>query len=112
MKPIQIFILASILSINTGCISVRSHFDDVHPLWVKSDIRPENLTSPNDFKISPKQACDIVRKEFALSLKHIWHIYYDSDYYYIHDSFLGSNSARAKRYGARVDGNTGKIEKR
>ncbi len=57
-----------------------------------------------------KEAFEIVRnKPWALSLKHIWHIYADAKYYYVHDSFLGSNSSLAKRHGVIIDGQTGEI---
>lgn len=45
-------------------------------------------------------------------MKHDWHIYADSQYYYVHDTFLGDNPRRAFDLGVRVDGQSGEIVRR
>ena len=72
---------------------------------------PTNATTPAGFSVSPGQAYETVWKEpWALSKKHIWHIYADDKNYYIIDSFLGSSPRKAIKTGVVVDGHTGKIK--
>ena len=111
MKKYRIFFFVIVLLFETGCVSyISSYFDDIDPVWTKDTPPTENVEPPNGFKITPSETFEIVRnKPWALSMKHIWHIYADSKYYYVHDSCLGSNSSLAKRYGVKIDGKTGKI---
>ena len=68
---------------------------------------------PQGFLITPSQAFDkVFDTPGLLSRKHVWHIHTDSQYYYVHDTFLGDSSRRAYLQGVRVDGRTGDIVRR
>ena len=90
-----------------GCALAAS--DSVSAVWTESGAPPSTVASPTGFRVSPSRAYAIARDSRRLSLKHIWHIYADSRYYYVHDAFLGSGATRARKTGLRIDGLTGKI---
>ena len=74
---------------------------------------PTNAITPHGFTVSPVQAYEVVwEKPWALSIKHIWHIYADDENYYIIDSFLGSSQRKAIKTGIIIDGQTGGIKER
>ncbi len=113
-RQILILVLFFCIISMCGCVhvtsSVKSRFDDVHPVWLEKKPPLKSMTAPKGFKITPFEAFEIVKqKPWSLSLKHVWHIYADSRYYYVHDAFLGSNSSLAKRQGVKIDGQTGEI---
>ena len=111
MKKYRILFLLLVLLLGTGCISyISSCFDDIDPVWVEKTPPTENIEPPNGFKITPAEAYKIVlhTKPWMLSPKHVWHIYADSNYYYVHDAFWGSNSSSAS-LGVKIDGQTGEI---
>jgi len=85
---------------------------DVQAVWMQSGAPPADLPAPAGFAVSPSQAYSTVWDSRRLSLKHVWHIYADSRYYYVHDIFLGDSPGWALALGVRVDGQTGKIAKR
>ena len=73
---------------------------------------PADLPPPSGFTVTPAQAVSAARESGSLSLKHVWHVYADSGYYYVHDTFLGDSPRRAFVQGVRVDGKTGEIVRR
>ena len=81
-------------------------------VWKQPSKPPSDLSAPPGFVTTPAQAYSAVRDARALSLKHVWHVYADSSYYYVHDTFLGGGPRRAYAQGVRVDGHTGQIVKR
>lgn len=93
----------------TGCMSVLSCFDAVHPVWTEDSRAPIDLPPPEGFTVTPAEAEAIVVQSRRLCLKHIWHVYADAECYFVHDAFFFSNSARAARQGVRVHGKTGDI---
>lgn len=85
---------------------------DFRAVWTQSSLPPDGLQKPVGFRVTPKEACETIAESNALSLKHVWHIYADSRYYYVHDIFLGDGARRAHKQGVRIDGRTGKIVRR
>ena len=113
MKKYSLLLIVLLLLFETGCVSyISSCFDDVDPVWIEDTPPPINIEPPNDFKITPYQAYQRIGSQRLLALKHVWHVYADSKFYYVHDAFLGSNSSMAKKYGVKIDGQTGKIMNR
>ena len=98
------FLLAVVVA---GCAVSAS--DTVSAVWTERGAPPSTVASPTGFRVSPSRAYVIARDSRRLSLKHIWHIYADSRYYYVHDTFLGSGATRARATGLRIDGLTGEI---
>src|SRR5438045_2057292 len=89
-----------------GC--AKTH-EQVRALWTKDTAPPADMSAPVGFTVKPAQALTIARESRALSLKHVWHVYAGSRYYYIHDAFWGSRARLAYLQGLRVDGQTGEI---
>jgi hypothetical protein len=85
---------------------------DIRSVWMQPSAPPADLPTPAGFTVSPAQAYSIVWDSRRLSLKHVWHIYADSQYYYVHDAFLRDSPRLALTVGVRVDGQTGKIVQR
>ena len=105
----KILILATLLIIGiTSCTSIKH---DIQPVWKKAGKPPKNLITPEGFYITPVEAVNAAQKSKLLSLKHIWHVYADSQFYYIHDIFLGSSPQRAYKQGLRIDGKSGEIKR-
>lgn len=88
-----------------GCASTR----EVRPVWTQPTAPPARMPAPAGFAVTPAQAHSVVWKSRVLSLKHVWHIYADSRFYYVHDTFLGDSPRRALKQGVRVDGQSGAI---
>lgn len=101
-----IAILLLCIGISACCATIPSDFRSV---WTQSGSPPENLPTPSGFSISPAEAFRIAQESRRLSLKHVWHLYSDSDFYYIHDTFLGDGSRRAFTQGLRINGRSGTI---
>ena len=72
-------------------------------------IPSEEISAPKGFLITPYQAYRIVWRSRMLSLKHVWDICADAQYYYICDAFLGSSEVRTYNTGIRIDGISGLI---
>ena len=85
---------------------------DMRSVWTQPSPPPPDLSTPPGFSITPTQAYDIALRSQMISLKHTWYLYADSQYYYVHDAFLGSSIGLAQRQGVRIDGKTGQIVKR
>ena len=82
-------------------------------VWGEPTRPSVDVATPESFVVSPSEAYEIVRnKPWALSQKHVWHIYADERNYYVIDSFLGSSPRKALRTGVVVDGQTGEIRRR
>lgn len=91
-----------------GCSTTPN---DVRSVWMPSTSFPAKLPPPG-FRVTPMQALKAARDSRMISLKHIWHIYADSHYYYVHDTFLGDSSKMAYDQGVRIDGQTGEVARR
>lgn len=103
------FLLFTILGFALlGCTTPQ----DVRAVWTQPAAPSAHLAAPPGFMVSPARAHSAVWDSRALSLKHNWHIYADSRYYYVHDTFLGDGARRAFAQGIRVDGQTGEIVRR
>jgi hypothetical protein len=102
-----------LLSISTllllGCAMQPQDFQ---PVWMQPGAPPVDLPSPAGFTVSPLQAYTAVWDSRSQSIKHVWHIYADSQYYYVHDIFLSDSPRKVFLLGVRVDGQTGEIVKR
>jgi len=92
-----------------GCATTPQ---DVQVVWAERTPPPPDLPPPAGFTVSPLQAYSTVSDSRALTLKHVWHLYADSRYYYVHDTFLGDSPRRAFAQGVRLDGRSGEIVKR
>jgi hypothetical protein len=92
-----------------GCVMPSRDFLAV---WTQQTAPPTDLPAPDGFAVTPSQAYSVVRDAHALSLKHVWHIYADSQYYYVHDIFLSDSPRRAFTQGVLIDGQTGEIVRR
>lgn len=92
-----------------GCTAVPR---DLQAVWKEKAPPPSDLAASAGFAITPSKAYSVVFDLRALSLKHVWHIYADSRYYYVHDAFLGDSPRRAYAQGVRIDGQTGEIVRR
>jgi len=103
-------LLCSCVELYWAASPVASLFNDVHPVWKERGAPSASVLAPRGFNITPSQAYAAARAARRLEEKHIWHLYADSNYYYVHDSFLGSNSALARRFGVRINGRTGAVE--
>lgn len=101
-----LLIVFAFLLVVSAC---TKHLPNVKPVWVESTPPPESLPTPVGFSVLPLQAYTAVKVAKLLSLKHIWHIYADTQYYYVHDTFLGGNARKAFANGVRIDGKTGNI---
>ena len=99
-----------------GIFSCGTTPSDFRPVWIHPgtppDQPPKHLPSPIGFGITPSQAYRIAWNSRRLSLKHQWSLYADSNYYYVHDTFLGDSTNRAFRQGLRINGRSGDIELR
>ena len=95
----------------SGCMVFHRVPADFRPVWTpeKGEWPPKTMGAPAGFTITPYQAFEITRKGFHRSLKHQWHLYADSKYYYVHDAFLGDSPKEVHKYGMRIDGRTGKV---
>jgi len=89
-----------------GCSSIPREF---HVVWSKPLAPPADLATPAGFSVTPAQAYSQVLATKNLSLKHIWHVYADADYYYVYDTFQGTGQRRAYNQGIKVDGKNGVI---
>jgi hypothetical protein len=92
-----------------GCATVPR---DLHAVWQEQTPPPSDLAAPAGFVITPSKAYSVVLDSRALSLKHVWHIYADSRFYYVHDAFLGDSPHQAYAQGVRIDGQSGEIVRR
>ena len=90
-------------------MSLISCFDDVRPLWKGPGSPPASLAAPDGFKISPLEADLYSMGGGDLYLKFSHHLYADNENYYVYVPFLISNSAKAKRYGIKINGQTGML---
>ena len=107
--------MRTLLSIVTLCLVVAGCTtlpSDVRAVWTEKTPPPADLAAPAGFGITPAKAYSVVFDSRALSLKHIWYVYADSRYYYVHDTFLGDSPRRAFAQGVRIDGQTGEIVRR
>src|SRR5688572_17004686 len=86
-----------------GCTTTSR---DVRAVWTQPTPPTADLPAPPGFSVTPAQAFTTVRESGAISLKHAWHVYADSGYYYVHDTFLGDGPRRAFAQGVRIDGRT------
>jgi hypothetical protein len=102
-------IIAMLVVLGTiGCQSAK-----IRLVWDQPTPPTAEVKAPGGFAVSPYEAYEIVRKKpWALSLKHIWHIYADDRNYYVMDSFLSSSPRKAIKTGVIVDGQTGTIIER
>lgn len=108
MRPLFLCLL---LGWFPGC---AHHSRNIHSVW-QGGIVPKpaaTLPAPAGFSITPAQAHAIVWESRMLSLKHHWHLYADTQYYYMLDTFLGDSPRKAYRVGVRIDGKPGEIAKR
>lgn len=103
-----IFSLAAVALI-TGCAPLRPAPGDFLSVWTQTPWPPEDLPPPPGFKVTPRRAYEITRKGWHRSLKHAWHLYADSRYYYIEDVFLTDAPRSIYRTALRIDGRTGAI---
>jgi hypothetical protein len=102
------FLLALLFTaVVAGCAISGS--ESVSPVWTERGAPSSAVALPPGFRISPARAYAIARESRRISLKHIWHIYADSRFYYVHDTFLGSGPRQARATGLRIDGQTGEI---
>ncbi len=85
---------------------------DFRAVWTQASLPPAGLQKPVGFKVTPRQACETIAESNSLPLKHVWHIYADSQYYYVHDTFLSDGARRAHKQGVRIDGRTGELVRR
>ncbi len=85
---------------------------DLEAVWTEGMRPPPDLATPAGFAISPSEAYSVAWDSRALSWKHIWHIYADSRFYYVHDIFLGDSPRRVFVQGLRIDGRIGGIANR
>ncbi len=85
---------------------------DLRAVWMEKTAPPADLAAPTGFVVTPSKAYSVVLDSRALSMKHVWHVYADSRYYYVHDTFLGDSPSRAYAQGVGIDGQTGEIVKR
>ena len=107
--------MRTLLCISTLClvlVGCATASRDVRAVWIQPTLPPADLLPPSGFTVTPAQAISAARKSGALSPKHVWHVYSDSDYYYLHDAFLGDSPRRAYAQGVRIDGRTGEIVRR
>jgi hypothetical protein len=107
--------MRALLSISFLCLALvgcATTSRDVHAVWAQPTLPPADLSPPSGFTITPAQAVSVALESGALSLKHVWHVYSDSGYYYVHDTFLGDSPRRAYAQGVRIDGRTGEIVRR
>jgi len=80
-------------------------------VWTKSGWPPEDMSGPNSFNITPRDAFILVAESKRLSLKHQWICYRDDTHYFVADAFAQPISGRAAlKYGVRVNGSTGVVE--
>jgi hypothetical protein len=97
----------------SSCGTIPSDF---RPVWIHPGIPPdqpqEHLPAPSGFGITTSQAYRTAWNSRRLSLKHQWSLYADSNYYYVHDTFLGDSTNRAFRQGLRINGRSGANELR
>jgi hypothetical protein len=101
--------IAMLCLVVVGCTTVPR---DLQAVWTEKAPPPADIAAPAGFAITPSKAYSVVFDSRALSLKHVWHVYADSRYYYVHDAFLGDSPRRAFAQGVRVDGQTGEIVRR
>jgi hypothetical protein len=105
----------TLLSISILCLALAGcaiASRDVRTVWIQPTLPPADLPPPSGFTVTPAQAISAARGSGALSLKHVWHVYADSRYYYVHDTFFGDGLRRALAQGVRIDGKTGEIVSR
>ena len=91
-------------------VSCQTEHRSLLSVWNKSGQPTIEIATPHGFTVSPLEAFRIAQESGRLSLKHHWHIYSDTKFYYIHDTFLGDGTRRAFKQGLRIDGKTGKIQ--
>ena len=98
----------------TGCLVVgcTTVSRDFRAVWMQHTSPPADLPPPSRFTITPAQAFAVARESGEITLKNVWYLYADSDYYYVHDTFLGDDPCRAFAQGVRIDGRTGEIVRR
>ena len=107
--------MRTLLSISIVClvlVGCATASREVRAVWTQPTSPPADLPSPSGFTVTPAQAVSVARESRALSVKHVWHVYADSGYYYVHDTFLGDGPRRAFAQGVRIDGRTGEIVRR
>jgi hypothetical protein len=103
----KLSIIALLSAVLAGCQSVPR---GIKPVWTHAGQPSSETAAPPQFRVTPVEAFRIARESRQLSLKHHWHLYADSKFYYIHDTFLGDGPHRAFKYGLRIDGRTGAIQ--
>ncbi len=84
----------------------------IRPVWTESSPPPAGLAAPAGFTITPARALGVARGSGLLSSHQECHIYADSQYYYVLDTFFGKAPYQAVVHGIRVNGKTGKIAAR
>ena len=104
--PLAISVLGLVLA---GCATTPR---DLRAVWTQPTRPPIDLPAPAGFSVTPAHALAVTRSSRMLSQKHIWHIYADSRYYYVHDTFLSESPKRVYAQGVRIDGQTGEIVRR
>jgi hypothetical protein len=102
-------IAIALLCLAVGCAYLSPIPRGFHAVWTQETEPPTDLAPPAGFTVTPRQAYDMIREANMLSLKHVWHLYADSRYYYIHDVFLGSSAKLVRAEGVRINGQTGEI---
>lgn len=105
----QMYTLIFLFTLCVFLLGCAAPIRDVSAVWTQPTAPPTDLPPPYGFTVSPLQAYSAIWDSRALSMKHVCHIYADSRYYYIHDTFLGDSPRRALAQGVRIDGQTGEI---
>lgn len=102
----------SALSLCLVLVGCSTTVPKMRVLWTQSTPPPVELPAPAGFRVTPAQAYARACQSDMISLKHGWHIYADSRYYYVLDIYWGSSVQRANNQGVRIDGQTGAIVQR
>ena len=70
---------------------------------------PALLPTPPGFSVTPAQAEAAARASRRLPVKVVYHVYADSQFYYVCDGFFGSSRRAAVKQGLQIDGRTGQM---
>ena len=114
VSPLLILVLTTCLSCATFSREEQRESRQLIEVWVPRDpnqmFPPPDLASPTGFAVTPSEAYSIMMDSGRLSHKHFWACYRDDTHYYIYDMFLkGASAKTAKKYGFKVNGQTGEI---
>ena len=90
-------------------MGIISCFDNVRPVWKEGGYPPYDLATPDGFTVTPSEAHFIANSTGDLPIKWAKDIYADQECYYVYVPSLISNSASAKHYGLKINGQTGEI---